>query len=187
MITSAFGRIPELIAAFPEHQVPLEGGGRNSQSDLFALLGIGAETAAMTVEAKVSEPFGPTLAEWTSPLTDGRRVRLAQINGLLGLPSELPGCLRYQLLHRTAAAVLEASRFRASRAIMIVQSYSPQRLWFDDFAAFAQLFGILARHDHLFETRLPSGLPLHLGWITGNPQMLTKPARQERVKPAGEA
>ena len=52
---------------------------------------------------------------------------------LLGL-GELPHPqIRYQLLHRTASAIIEARRFKTDEAAMIVHSFSPSKMWFDDF------------------------------------------------------
>ncbi|MFU8881858.1 MAG: DUF6946 family protein [Rhodobacterales bacterium] len=65
-----------------------------------------------------------------------------------GLPdpvaTPLSGALRYQLFHRTAAAVTEARRFHRPVAAMIVQSFAPDHRWFADYAAFCALFGLPA-------------------------------------------
>ena len=174
VLAAHFGVRPELLLALPEHEVALPGGRRNSQSDLFAVLGIGRDTAAMAVEGKVEESFGPTLAEWGPNSTPGRTQRLRFLTELLGLPFDLPGSLRYQLLHRTASAVIEARRFRATHAIMLVQSYSPALRWFEDFSTFATLFDVRAEPNCLAAASLPDGMPLHLGWVKGNPAMLAR-------------
>ena len=54
----------DLLVALPEHKTALPGGRRESQSDIFALLKSREHLIATTVEGKVDEPFGPTLAEW---------------------------------------------------------------------------------------------------------------------------
>jgi len=175
ILSAHFAVAPELLFALPEHEVALPGGRRNSQSDLFALVGVGTETAAMTIEGKVEETFGPTLAEWAPRSTPGRAERFGFVTQLLGLPFEQAGKLRYQLFHRAASAVIEARRFRAAHAIMLVQSYSPAARWFEDFSAFAALFGIAAEPGKLGTVTLPCGLPLHLGWVRGNAAMLGRP------------
>jgi len=51
------------------------------------------------------------------------------------------GSLRYQLLHRTVATLLEADRYGAKEAAMVVQSFSQNRAGFVDFQAFAAALG----------------------------------------------
>lgn len=157
----------QLLVALPEHKVPLPGGRRESQSDVFALLRTGSDVVACTIEGKVDEPFGPTLGEWLVDASAGKLERLAFLQKILGLHEEIPRNVRYQLLHRTASAVMESDRFATSAAAMIVHSFSPAAQWFEDFRAFAALFGAQASPDRAVEVRLPSGKPLYLGWATG--------------------
>ena len=171
-IATLLGGAPELLLALPEHRVALPGGARASQCDVFALLRLEGETMALAVEAKVDEPFGPTLAAWSAAGGAGRAERLRHICGLLGLSEPPPGALRYQLLHRSAAAVVEAGRFGTDRAAMVVQSFSAQHRWFGDFAAFLGLFGVAAAPGQAATVRLPSRLPLTLGWAVGAPGLL---------------
>ena len=104
---------PELLVALPEHKVPLPGSHRgDSQSDLFALLRVGDKTFAVAIEGKVDEPFDKPLDEWLVNASQGKQDRLAFICNLLGLTQPLPGDIHYQLLHRTAAAVIEARPFK---------------------------------------------------------------------------
>jgi len=49
---------------------------------------------------------------------------------------------RYQLLHRIASAVIEAERFDARLAGMIVHSFSTRATWFDEFSSFVRLLGV---------------------------------------------
>src|SRR6185369_7411305 len=83
---------------------------------------------SVAVEGKVAEPFGPTLDEWLANPSDGKQSRLAYLRDLLGLPAEIPGDLRYQLLHRAGSAIVEASRFKTDSAAIIVHSFSPERI-----------------------------------------------------------
>jgi hypothetical protein len=89
-----------LLLAIPEHKVALPGGRRESQCDVFALVRGTATVVDLAVEAKVEEPFGPTLADWMKDASPGKRERLAFILDILGL-AEPPGAVRYQLLHHT--------------------------------------------------------------------------------------
>ena len=171
-VASLIGEAPELLLAIPEHKVPLPGGGRHSQCDVFALMRDGSATIAVAIEAKVREPFDKTLAKWLTNASAGKRERLDFIRTRLGLPPELPGDLMYQLLHRATAAVVEMERFKTDRAAMIVQSFSQEHRRFGDFANFAALFGLdLARGQSGVHV-LPCGKPLILGWTVGDPKFL---------------
>ena len=166
-IAALLGPGAALQLAIVEHKVALPGGQRASQCDVFALVAADAGDIALAVEAKVDEPFGPTLGEWMATPTPGRQDRLAAIADWLDLADPDPG-LRYQLLHRTAAAVAEALRFRRPVAAMMVQSFSPENRWFDDFARFAAALGLDAAPGQAARRRLPCGLDLILGWASGD-------------------
>ncbi|MDB5658052.1 MAG: hypothetical protein JWS10_667 [Cypionkella sp.] len=168
-IADVFGEQVELLLAIPEHKVAMPGGRRESQCDVFALIKVGTQTCAVAVEAKVNEPFGPTVGEWMTRASPGKTERIGFIYDLLGVGAPPPGALRYQLFHRTAAAVLEAQRFKTDRAAMIVQSFSQEHRWFKDFVAFSNLFGLDAEPGRALTYILPSGMALTLGWATGSP------------------
>ncbi|EGV28316.1 hypothetical protein ThidrDRAFT_3849 [Thiorhodococcus drewsii AZ1] len=122
VLESAFPSI-ELLLAFPEHKVPLPGGSRPSQNDIWVLARSEGRLISIAVEGKVSEPFGPTVQEWQPDSSPGKAKRLAYLLSLLDLPS-VSETTRYQLLHRTASAIIEAHRFNAADAIMLVHSFS---------------------------------------------------------------
>lgn len=163
-VAAVFGPGARALLVIPEHKVALPGGGRPSQCDVFALVATPRGTCALAVEAKVAEPFGPTIGDWLKEASAGKRARLDAICALLGcaLP---PADLRYQLFHRSAAAVVEAGRFGTAMAAMVVQSFSPERLWHDDFLAFAAHLGLDATQGPA-ERALPDGRPFRLGWAT---------------------
>lgn len=171
IMASALGT-PELLLAVPEHKTPLPGGNADSQSDILALVRHPDGLAIYTIEGKVDEPLGDTVGEWTSNASAGRIERLSYLCAMLGL-SECPTQIRYQLLHRTVSALIEAERFSATSAGMIVHSFSPHRRWFDDFAAFVRLLGggdIQPGEAKVIH--VPSGRPLVLGWACGDERFL---------------
>lgn len=165
-IAAILGDDAELLLAIPEHKVPLPGGQRASQCDVFALARADGGIYALAVEAKVNETFGPTIAEWKPESTKGRTTRLKALCDVLGV-SDPPGSLRYQLFHRTAAAIVEASRFKTDAAAMIIQSFSQEHRWYDDFAAFCAFLGVPPARGKPLTCRIANGLPLTLGWATG--------------------
>ena len=171
-ISKLLGGSVELLLAIPEHKVALPGGNRESQCDVFVLVRVGNETSAIAVEAKVNEPFGPTVSQWMEKASKGKIERMGFICDLLGLSAPPPGNLRYQLFHRTAAAVLEANRFKTDKAAMIIQSFSQEHRWIEDFQAFVELFELKVEPGQARTSTLPSGIPLTLGWAVGSATFL---------------
>lgn len=175
-VAALLGRDVTLQLALVEHKVPLPGSSvGDSQCDVFALLRADGQDVALAVEAKVDEPFGPTVAEWMTGARRGKRERLAALTGLLGTPDPPPGGLRYQLFHRTAAAVIEARRFHRPVAAMVVQSFSPTDRWRDDFIAFADHLGIAVGPGGSGRKGLPCGTELILGWASGEQRFRAAP------------
>ena len=167
LMAEAFGPA-DLLFAVPEHKTALPGGSRESQSDVFALARHPEGLATYAIEGKVDEPFGPTVEEWAASSSQGKTERLAAICAILGI-TELSPDVRYQLLHRTASALIEAERFDARLAGMIVHSFSPQHRWFDEFRRFAELLGkdTAIQPDQTVTVKVPSGRRLMLGWAAG--------------------
>lgn len=170
IMTRAFGSA-ELLFAVPERKTALPGGTRESQSDVFALVRHPGGLATYTIEGKVDEPFGPTVGEWGANPSMGKKERLAALCELLGLEA-CPVDIRYQLLHRTAAAIIEAEKFDAKYAGMIVHSFSLTKRWFNEFSRFAKLLGAGAaiQPDEPVIIELRSGRPILLGWASGAQQ-----------------
>jgi len=162
----------KMLMAFPEYKVALPGGGRPSQNDLFILAkDSDCELVTIAVEGKVSEPFGPTLAEWKPTESKGKTIRFEFLRNLLGL-KETPSNIRYQLLHRSASAILEAQKFNAKSAVMLVHSFSQEMLWLDDFQSFASLFEIYAEPGKLYFLKDINDIRFYIAWVKGNGKFL---------------
>lgn len=155
----------EPLIILPEHSVALPGGSRPSQSDAWVLARHDTGVVSIAVEGKVSEVFGPTLAEWQSEPSEGKRKRLGFLTELLGLPCDIPATIRYQLLHRTASAVIEAKRFHATMAIMLVHSFSTEDSGLEDYQNFARLFGVVAEPNQLVCIGKHEGISMHIVWV----------------------
>jgi hypothetical protein len=164
------GTEPLIIA--PEWKTPLPGGRRESQSDILVLARTASGTMALTIEGKVDESFDRLTSEWLGDGTPGKAERLAFLCATLGLSQDAALHLRYQLLHRTAAAVIEARRFCAQSAGMIVHSFSPGLRWLEDFSVFAGALGAAATAGESAVVTLPGGMPLTLGWAKGEARFL---------------
>lgn len=167
-INTVFGGNADLLFAFPEHQVKMPGKGYASQCDVFALVRYDGQTIAMAVEGKVEEAIGPTVGDWLKgDKTGNRRARLDGIAQLLGLAGKDLASLRYQLLHRSAAAVVESQRIGLSRAALIVQSFSPKDTGLDDYKAFTTALGVPTVLGKRVTADLPGGIKLDLAWVRG--------------------
>ena len=85
----------------------------------------------------------------------------SHLGTLLGLTS-VPDTIRYQLLHRTASAIIEAQRFNADCAVMLVHSFSQSGEWFQDYAAFVEVMGGSAGENSIVSVGHRSGFPLYM-------------------------
>ena len=81
----------EPLVVIPEHKVPLPGGSRPSQNDIWILAKAHDDLVSIAVEGKVSEPFGPTMAEWLVNESKGKRKRLEFLKIYVRLRKICPG------------------------------------------------------------------------------------------------
>jgi hypothetical protein len=154
-----------LILAIPEHKVPLDGNRRPSQNDLWALIAVTTGLVSVTIEGKAGEEFDKTIDEWLKKESEGKRERLAFLTSTLGL-KETPGDhIRYQLLHRTASALIEAKRWSLQTALMLVQSFSESDSSWSDYGNFAQLLGITPQRGVVGGPWNVGGINLFTAWI----------------------
>jgi hypothetical protein len=141
-------------------------GAKPSQTDLLAVLGLPGQIALMSVEGKVDEPFGPVTGDWLDEAKPSSRQK-AVLDGLAAtLELEPDACrpLRYQLIHRTAAALYEAQKYRSQLAIMMVHSFHREHAGIEDFARFATALGATPVGIGLSGPIRRIGIDLFLGW-----------------------
>ena len=162
------------LIVLPEHKVSLPGGSRPSQNDVWILARTKEDLVSITVEGKVRETFGPTLSDWLTEGSKGKATRLEFLRRELNLNEAIAGHIRYQLIHRTASSIIEAKRFTAKHAVMLVHSFSQVHEWFDDYAAFVELLGGAATKNELTYLGPRSGVHLYLGWVVGDEKYLSR-------------
>lgn len=157
----------EMLLAFPEYKVPLPGGRRASQNDIFILARGNGQLVSITVEGKVAESFDVTVAEWKHAYkyTEDRRKRLTSLCETLGLEEKQIEHVRYQLLHRTASAIIEAKKFDAKNALMLVHSFSPTDEGFTDYCQFLKPYGVKGEIDSIVFAKNVKNINLYLGWV----------------------
>lgn len=162
----------KLLAAIPEWEVELPGGDTASQTDILAIARNQNGLAILGVEAKVDEPFGPTLGEKKSGASEGQLERITYLERELGCRAPFDSHIRYQLLHRTFSALSTAQAFHASVAVMLVHSFSVSSKWRGDFEAFCQGLGCSDLTENLREVPIGNGPRLLLGWCKGDERFL---------------
>lgn len=171
-ISGLFDAPVKLLIATPEHNTPLKGRGGASRTDVFALVCKNGEKCALAVEGKVEEPFGnETVEEWLKSKnhSDNRITRLSHILCQLDLSYQEAKDIPYQLLHRTACAVIEAKRFGVPCAAMVVHSFSCHPNGFGDFENLLCALRVekpvtAGKLYKVAKGNIPSGIPLFIGW-----------------------
>jgi hypothetical protein len=154
-----------LLLAIPEHKVTLDDDRKPSQNDLWAILSTNAGLASVTIEAKAGEDFDRTIDEWLKDDSRGKKERLAFLTETLGLGADLGGHIRYQLLHRTASALIEAKRWGLQTALMLVQSFSESSSSWSDYCNFTRLLGATPQRGTVVGPRRVNGIDLFTAWI----------------------
>jgi hypothetical protein len=169
---------PVLLLAIAEHKVALVGRGGDSQCDVWALVRTGAGTVSLSVEAKVREPFGTanqSLNDWlvAEKVGEPKRAEESQTNRQARwayVQSHLPiaegegySAVAYQLLHRCAAAVIEAERFGLKHAAFVVQAFGSPTESFDEYSKLCRAMGLQASRDRMGVAKV-GDVTLGVGW-----------------------
>ena len=159
-----------------EHKVSLPGGSAASQNDIFVLAESNDRKIVIMVEGKVRESFGQYVGDWLKNISprSGKPARLEFLKEKLGIEHHDVNQIRYQLLHRTASALIEAERFGATTAVMLVHSFSQEDRHIEDYQEFVKLFGTTGDVDTVSYAGKKNGIDLYLAWVRGNPVYLEK-------------
>lgn len=161
---------PEVVVGFFEHATALDTQHGPSSNDLMVVCGLATELGVLAVEAKAGESFGELIGDWNK--TDGKARRLSWACRLFNVNEDACGHLRWQLFHRTASALIEAKRFRAAHAIMVVHDFGFEPSWTDDYATFAETIGVRgARVGAISEPKVIDGTNLRLAWVRDIPTL----------------
>lgn len=159
---------PLLVFAVAEHKVDLASEGADSQSDVWAVVKTSAGMLSLTVEAKAKEAFGnENLEHWlvagkSEDSTINRQKRWEYIRSHLP-KSDSFLAIRYQMLHRCAASVMEANRFGFQHAAFVVQAFETPDKSFQDYALFCQALQVPAIRGGMAKTSM-AGISLSVGW-----------------------
>ncbi len=158
---------PRLLLAVAEHHVELLGGLAASQCDVWGIVKTDVGLLSLSVEAKAREPFGDgTLDQWlvaggSDRSIQNRRERWEYVRE--HLPAATYDQVQYQLLHRCAAAVIEARRFGFQHAAFVVQGFNTPDYSFQCFKDFCDAIKLPAARGSMGTTSA-AGLTLCVGW-----------------------
>ena len=162
----------KLLLAHPEWEVPLEGGATTSNTDVLAICRNGEGLCIIAVEAKVHEDFGPLVGQKRAEASSGQSARLTYLEGLLHVP-RFDDSVRYQLVHRTASALLTAREFHAGSAVMMVQAWDAQATRRSDFEAFCLALNGKQLAPLVYQLPGFERPKLYLAWCDGDPKFLS--------------
>lgn len=167
-----------ILMSFPEYKVPLPGGKRASQNDIFIIAKGNGQLVSMTVEGKVDEPFGEIISRWQLSDNGGKKERLKFLCDQLLLDKEAVGNVYYQLLHRAASAAIEAKEFNAPNALMLVHAFEKTKEKYDEsFRAYCQFLNLFDRRgedDSIVFIRTLGSIKFYCGWVKGDSEYLAK-------------
>ena len=163
----------KMLIAFPEYKVSLPGGRRASQSDVFVLAKGDGKLISIAVEGKALEGFGQTVSEWSKDKSPGKEKRYDYLLDLLMINTQNISEIKYQLLHRTASAIIEAQKFNAQAALMLVHAFSDDPQAYSDYQQFLNLFDVTnTQEDSLVFAKNIRGIDLHFAWVKGERKYL---------------
>lgn len=156
----------KLLAAIPEWETPLPGGQRSSFTDILAVTRNELGLCVIAVEAKVNEDFGPTVQQKRAQMSAGQQTRINYLHSLLGVDRFDDG-IRYQLMHRSASALLAAKEFHADTAAMMIQSWGSNPALPVDFERFCGALGAEGLPGGMKVVRRFEAPRLFVGWCCG--------------------
>jgi hypothetical protein len=162
-----------LLLAMPEWQVALPGGTTTSNTDVLAICRNDHGVCILGVEAKVLEDFGPLVAEKRAEASPGQIERLAYLHTLLGV-EHFDDSVRYQLLHRTASALLTAREFHAATAVMLVHAFDTPAQRRADFLAFVAALSAREIAPLIYKVSSFEVPALYLAWCDGDSEFRKK-------------
>ena len=106
----------EFVEGCIEHSTAVPGRGKASQTDLLVVAKSPDGIATVAVVGKVDEGFDKTVWEWGTHTSRNRSTRISGLCDWLNLSVSDVSKIKYQLIHRTASALIEADKIKAKVA-----------------------------------------------------------------------
>lgn len=159
----------KFLYGFPEYQVNMPSRGKASQNDLYVLATSQNKPLCIMVEGKVNEDFDLLVSKWICTASKGfQNERLQYLISLLGLQGKEIGNIRYQLLHRTASALIEAEKVGTDKCMIIIHSFSQEKAHFNDYKNFVELFGVTPEVNKISSPISIDGKQVYFLWVVGD-------------------
>lgn len=160
--------LPELepILALPLHRVPGPDEAAPDPLDLWILARTPEQLVSVAVEAAGEEAPRVGGAQHGAELASEGGGRVERLCAELGLGAPPADSTLFHLLRRTADALLEARRFHALHAVLLVHALGPGNAGFEAFSQLVSLFGEASEPGRLVTVGRP-GVSLHFGWARG--------------------
>ena len=155
----------EVLAAFPEYELPLLGDDGPSISDLFVLAKGRRGLVSVMVEGTATGAFGPMVCEW---LVEGAKTKMRLLSHLCEVLGADIGEIQsapYRLFLQAAGALVVAERFEAAAAVVVVHSFSGTDEGFQEYSLFCRLFGTAAVADGVVEAHRTQMRRLFFAWV----------------------
>lgn len=156
----------------PEYQVSLPGGSRPAHNDIWLLAEGSGGLISISVDGKGRESFGISVKEWFAGKPAGKEKRLRYICEQLEIPFPPPDELKYSLLQRATSAVIEARRFKAPLAVLMIHSFSSSDQGMEHFNNLLSVMGLKARGGELVSRKLSDGSRIGFAWARGERRFL---------------
>jgi hypothetical protein len=155
-----------MLLAIPEHRVRLAAGARAAQTDLWVLAWTPRGLLSIVVDAGRGDAEDMAAGEGQTAASHARTT--LALRSLLEIDRESDLAIGHRFFHRTACALLEARRFFATSAAVVVHSLGATRQTFLEFQAFVALMGgLLVRPGELAPVPPREGIALYFGWAEG--------------------
>jgi hypothetical protein len=108
----------------------------------------------------------------------GKGPRLRFLCDQLMLNTRAVNNIHYQLLHRTASAVIQAKKFNATVSLMLVHAFEKTKEKYDEsfeaYCRFISLFDTQGKENTITPLKTLESVDLFAGWIKGNKRYLNK-------------
>lgn len=160
--------------AIVEKKVYFDNLERPSQTDLMIYGKSDKGKIVIAVEGKETEKFGDKVSDWFKEYDKEESNKELRLKGLLSrlnlinLEDINIGKIRYQLLHRTVSALIEADKYNAKYAMMLVHSFSnlDDKDHFDDYKYFCSLLGLeTIDRNKIVGLVTINNINLYFGWL----------------------
>jgi len=166
----------ELCVACPEFPIYLNTKKSPSHIDIFCLAkDDNTRCIVIVIEGKAGEPFDKSVGKWLRNRSkDGGGRRLRYLSKILGISLRRDPSIMYQLINKSAAAIIGAKQFHAAITLVIIHSFGNEAKGFDDFSKWVKMLNhkVKPEPNEIYFCGKRSEIKLYLSWVNGDPKHL---------------